>query len=247
MNIKRKFQVGDSVKVISGTKDPDFEIDIGGWQGHITEIENDHICIDWDSDTLSLFPDKYISQCEEDGLDWERIYLEETDIELVAPRNTNNDLYKKREEIQLKHCWDYIGDSGKRISRILEHVDPDDDQAISNAWENYLKESLSFPFNAKISDYQEKGPLHQGDKVKINGISGYEDLYGIIVKLRLCGKAYHFPLCGIDVSDDKSHNYKIIEDYNNWFANSRNDPIRRMMPVQKAERVISCVIAILSD
>ena len=71
MNLK----VGDTVKVKSGTEDPDFKFDISGWQGWISEIEDDLVCIKWDSITLSNFPDKYISQCEEDGLDWERICL----------------------------------------------------------------------------------------------------------------------------------------------------------------------------
>ena len=88
----RKFQLGDSVKVKNGTKDPDFGIDIGGWQGQVLEIDNDIICIAWDSVTLSTFPDKYISKCEEEGLDWERIYLETKEVELVVPRNTGNDL-----------------------------------------------------------------------------------------------------------------------------------------------------------
>ena len=38
-NKNRKFQVGDSVKVKNGSKDPDFGIDIGGWQGQISEDE----------------------------------------------------------------------------------------------------------------------------------------------------------------------------------------------------------------
>ena len=42
-NKNRNFQVGDSVKVKNGTKDPDFGIDIGGWQGQISEIDNDII------------------------------------------------------------------------------------------------------------------------------------------------------------------------------------------------------------
>ena len=37
-NKNSKFQVGDSVKVKDGTSDPDFGIDIGGWQGQIKEI-----------------------------------------------------------------------------------------------------------------------------------------------------------------------------------------------------------------
>ena len=39
------FRVGDSVKVKAGTKDPDFGIDISGWQGQISEIDDNIICI----------------------------------------------------------------------------------------------------------------------------------------------------------------------------------------------------------
>lgn len=50
------FQIGDAVKVKSGTEDPDFGIDIGSWQGWISEIDGEIICITWDSITLSKFP-----------------------------------------------------------------------------------------------------------------------------------------------------------------------------------------------
>lgn len=103
---KNKYQVGDSVKVKNGIKDPDFGIDIGGWQGQISEIDNDIICIAWDNVTLSTFSDKYISQCEEEGLDCENIYLETKEVERVVPRNTGNDLVRKRQEIQSRHRWD---------------------------------------------------------------------------------------------------------------------------------------------
>ena len=33
------FKVGDCIVVKHGVKDPDYGIDIGGWQGWITEIE----------------------------------------------------------------------------------------------------------------------------------------------------------------------------------------------------------------
>ena len=218
-NKSDKFQVGDSVKVKDGTLDPDFGIDIGSWQGQIKGIDDDYICITWDSTTLSNFPDKYISQCEKEGLDWERIYLEIEEVELVVPRNRGNDLIQKRQKIQAKHRWDYLGDSGKRISKILEHINPDDDLAAFEVWERYLIESLSFPFEAEISEYQTKGPLQQGDKIRVHGILGDDDLYGIIAKLRCGRKVYHFPLCDIEVLDEKSKNYHLILDYRNWFAN----------------------------
>ena len=119
-NKNRNFQVGDSVRVKNGTTDPDFGIDIGGWQGQISEIDN---------------------------------------------------------------------------------------------------VSLSFPFEAEISEYHTKGPLQQGDKLRIHSIWGNEDLYGVIVKLRYGRKVYHFPLCDIDVLDKKSINYRLVHDYKNWFAN----------------------------
>jgi len=218
-NKNRIFQVGDSVKVKNGTKDPDFGIDIGGWQGQVSEIDNDFICIDWDNVTFLTFPDKYISKCEEEGLDWERIYLETKEVELVVPRNTGNDLVQKRQEIQSKHRWDFLGDSGERISKVLKHIDPDDGLAAFEAWEKYLNQSLSFPFEAEISDYQTKGPLQQGDKIRIHSIWGNEDLFGVIVKLRYGRKVYHFPLCDIEVLDDKSINYRLVHDYRDWFAN----------------------------
>jgi len=93
-NKNRNFQVGDSVRVKNGTTDPDFGIDIGGWQGQISEIDN---------------------------------------------------------------------------------------------------VSLSFPFEAEISEYHTKGPLQQGDKLRIHSIWGNEDLYGVIVKLRYGRRVYHSP------------------------------------------------------
>jgi len=117
-NKNRNFQVGDSVKVKKDTKDPDFGIDIGGWQGQVLEIDN-----------------------------------------------------------------------------------------------------VSFPFEAEISEYKTKGPLQQGDKIRIHSIWGNEDLYSVIVKLRYGRKGYHFPLCDIKVLDEKSTNNKLVHDYKNWFAN----------------------------
>ena len=218
-NKNRKFQVGDFAKVKNGTRDPDFGIDIGGWQGQISEIDNEIICIVWDSVALSAFPDQYISQCEKEGLDWERIYLETKEVELAVPSNNGNDLIQKRQEIHSKHRWDYLGDTGRRIRKVLEHIDPNDDLAAFNAWEKYLNESLSFPFKAEISDYQTKGPLQQGDKIRIHSIWGNDDLYGVIVKVRYGRKVYHCPLCDVEVLGETSKNFQVVVDYKNWFAN----------------------------
>ena len=79
------FKKGNIVKVKQGVLDPDFGDDIGGWQGKISDVDGDLVCIDLDSITLSKCPDKYIQWCEEDGLDWEQIYLSNEDIEPAIP------------------------------------------------------------------------------------------------------------------------------------------------------------------
>ena len=91
--------------------------------------------------------------------------------------------------------------------------------AAFNAWENYLTEKLDFPFDAEISEYQNKGPLQQGDKIRIHGILESDDLYGVLVRLRLERKGYHFPLSDIEPLDKTSSNYNTSNAYKNWFVN----------------------------
>ena len=84
-------------------------------------------------------------------------------------------------------------------------------------WEKYLKGNLEFPFLAEVCEYQENDILNEVDKVKVFGIQGSEDLYGIIVKVKLGPKTYHFPLCDLAAVDKKSDNYKLIEEYKTAF------------------------------
>ena len=83
--------------------------------------------------------------------------------------------------------------------------------------ERYLKNNLKFPFLAEVFEYQENDILNLGDKVKVFGILGSDDLYGMIVKVKLDRKTYHFPLCDLSEVDKKSNNYKLIEKYKTAF------------------------------
>ncbi len=86
------------------------------------------------------------------------------------------------------------------------------------AWERYLKESLSFPFEARVSEYQEKGRLRQGDRVKVREISVVDDLYGVIVSGKSGGERIDFPLCDLEAVNH-GVNGQIVCDYGVWFAN----------------------------
>jgi hypothetical protein len=98
-NKTSKFKQGDIVRVLNGVKDPDFQINICGWSGTVEKvdlIENGTwlYAIVWDQDTLLVAGNDYENNCERNNLDFEIIYLEENDLELVATsKNGNNGVF----------------------------------------------------------------------------------------------------------------------------------------------------------
>ena len=102
-------------------------------------------------------------------------------------------------------------------AEVIAEADTADDEV--EAWNQYLMQVLVFPFEAKVSEIQEKGPLNDGDLVKIQDIIEADDLYGLLVDVQ-CGREHVvFPLCDLTVRDRTSANYTLVQDYCVWFAN----------------------------
>jgi hypothetical protein len=213
------FKVGDSVVVRPNVKDPDSGVDIGGWQGRISEVERDLVCIRWDSATLKNTPSSAISKCEEDGLDWTQMYLEAREVQLTTPRDTEKDVAEVIERLRGEHAWEGLGEEGRRIRAVLSGVDPDDDWGAFEAWAAHLRKELRFPFDARVSEFQERGPLREGDRVTALEITGLDGLYCVLVEIKHEGRTYQFPLCDLEAIDRKSPNYRRLKDYAIWFAN----------------------------
>ena len=216
-----KFRLGDAVVVKPNVKDPDLNIDIGGWQGRISEInEKDRIiCIAWDSLTLKQMSGETIDQCEEDGLDWTKMYLHMDEVERASPRDSEDDVEEMIESLESEHGWSYLGEEGKRIQAVLNNAENGGEWAAFEAWETYFHQVLSFPFEAEVLEWQERGPLRTGDAVKVLDIEETEALYGVLVSLRRERERYVFPLCDLEVTDKSSSNYQPVKDYAVWFAN----------------------------
>ncbi len=88
------FKLGNSVVVKPHVIDPDLGVNIGGWQGRISEIneEYDLICISWDSITLRQMTSDMIDQCDEKDLDWAVMYLTPEEVELTSSRDSQEDV-----------------------------------------------------------------------------------------------------------------------------------------------------------
>ncbi len=215
------FKIGDSVVVKAQVTDPDFGIDLGGWQGRISEIQSDSnlVCIDWDSQTLKQMPSNFITQSEEQGFGWEQFYLEITEIELTEARDTPAEVARVYEQLQDKHAFDHLGPEGAGIRQVLVNVNPNNETALWNAWEQHLQTCLSFPFEAKIAEVQEQGSLQAGQKVIVHKMLSVDNFYGILVAVKHDGRTHHVPLCDLEVTNLKSANYQPVKDYAVWFAN----------------------------
>jgi hypothetical protein len=214
------FKVGDSILVKHGVKDPDLSTDIGGWQGRISEVQEDNIvCINWDSITLKEMPTSAIKKCEQEGWGWDRMYLDTSDIELTDPRDTNKEVKSIISKLQYEYAWIHLGEEGERIQSVLSGIASDDYWNAFKAWRKYLKEKLSFPFKAIVDEVQERGPMKAGNEVTVHRISEIEEMYGILVDIEYKRKNYIFPLADLDVIEKSSNNYLPIKDYVIWFAN----------------------------
>ena len=211
-----KFSIGDSVKVKEGVMCPDNDsIGIAGWQGRIFETEDDDIVgIRWDSITLKQLPHEYIKQSEEEGMDWAEMYLSAEEIEPSSPRDSEETADDVREEMESKSVWLDDGEEGQRILKVIAEAEDE-----IEAWNDHLAKVLTFPFDAEVSEPQDRGPLDCGDQVQVQGIADADDLYGALVNVTRGRERFVFPLCDLTVRDRKSPNYMPVKDYCVWFAN----------------------------
>jgi len=222
MNMK----LGDSVIVKQGIKEPDLEeFEIGGWQGRVVEIDSESdkdnilITIEWDSLTLKQIPSNYIEQSERDGLDWQNMTLYKSELEKAKSRDKKEHVKQIQDKLSDKHRWDSLGDEGKRISKVLDNVNPNDELKCLQKWVEYLDNELTFPIHAIVSDSEDNWLIKIGDKVVIKSLPHIVDMYGIISSIRLNGEKYEFPLCNLEAIDKTKADYQLIDDYRTWFAN----------------------------
>ncbi len=96
-----ELRVGDSVVVKAGVLDPDFDFDIGGWQGRLEEVDDgETVLIRWDSVTLRQMGMDVIVRSENDNLDWQLMTLEEGEIRKTVPRDSEDDVWSTVRELE---------------------------------------------------------------------------------------------------------------------------------------------------
>ncbi len=164
-------------------------------------------------------PEAIISECEERGIDWRRIYLSADELRLTVLRDTQIGVKQKAKQLQDEHAWDHIGPEGRNISKVLAGIGRDDEWEAMKAWRDHLESVLKFPFEAKIIEHQGYGRLRTGEQIIVQGIIMVDDLAGVIVAVKRKRESYHLPLCDLEVVDASSANHDFVQEYAVWFAN----------------------------
>ena len=222
---QKNFPIGESVVVNPGVLDPDHGFDMGGWQGRDTENHyaddqgNPYVTIAWDSITLKQMPVEIIERCEEDGLDWSSMGLYASEVMSASPRDKLHEVQKVKDEIEDAHEMDHLAEQGRRMQQVLNSAVRKTELGRFDAWAKYLSEKLTFPFEAEVSEHQDRGFIRFGERVSVLGFKIIDDSYGIIVSVKTKGGHYDFPLCDLEAFPETSPNYQPLDDYVVWFAN----------------------------
>ena len=141
------------------------------------------------------------------------------DVEPTKSRDKEQDAKSIRDEIKKRFEWIGIGSEGELIQSVINSAESFKERDVLKTWKKYLERNLQFPFETIIHDNWGRGPLNEGDILKVIGIELVDDHYGIIVACRKGRKRYDFPLADLKVTEKKSINSDIIQAYRTWFAN----------------------------
>ena len=104
-------------------------------------------------------------------------------------------------------------------------------EGVARDWEAFLRDHLAFPFEAIVDECSDEelfggkaGPVKYKDRLIVSAVEMDEAEYrGIIVEVKKKGdrRKFCYPLCDLEVVNQKSANYKFVNDYRTWYANCR--------------------------
>jgi len=231
---------GDNVKVKPGILCPDNEsFDISGWEGRIKSIEEEYIEIEWDSITLAQMPNDFIQESIDEGIEYTLMVLEEKEIDISIPRDTQEDVVKMQTKMEQIYSTD---ETDKRISKILKSQNQEVNEANLTTYYRYLKSNMKKPCiltgmedfgweepyligGWDKKEYEELKKINPSFTDQFEYIEFNEEIseIGLILDVRRISDKKRFSLFLWDlvVIDKLSDNYQLISDYSYWMSNYR--------------------------
>lgn len=111
--------------------------------------------------------------------------------------------------------------NAERIQKIKEKILKGNKSKKKDAqldkWLDFLKEELTFPFEAAIEE-TENFELRWKDIIKVKKIENFIEPYGILLEIKKGRKKYIFPLCDLEIIEKQSKNRFITEAFLEWWT-----------------------------
>jgi hypothetical protein len=158
-------------------------------------------------------------RCERDGLELERMWLGEDDIE---PNTGEPAVIEQPTSLVTRPLNPKDEDDRVRIALGLTGDDPlpgvDDDTL--RTYHRYLAAHLAFPFEARWEPEYGPRPI-----IKITGLGDADDacadeMYGLLCEARVEGRLTEVPLAECEAKKS-GPNRQLLKDYAYWFWNNR--------------------------
>lgn len=234
-------KIGNSVKVKKGIISPDYDdLIIGGWQGRIKQIDGNIITFELDSVTLCKLGKDYIADSIEEDAEWNFLSLEIDEVLKVEPRDTEDDVLRKYNEINRRYSVD---EEEKRISSILGSDNNYVNDINLKKYLDYLIKNIKLPCvltGMEDFDWEEPYVIGGWDKEEyekkkitnpsytdkfefieiINEIVDWKGIYAK-VKRQSDEKEFVLPFWDLEVVNNESQNFILISDYSSWMTNYR--------------------------
>jgi uncharacterized protein YoxC len=218
------FPIGSSVRVAHTAWSVfDKKTNMQGWQGRVEDAfyddEGDEAYeVSFDSLTIAQMPEKLVAKALKLDEDFQQADFSADQLVACQPRDTEEDALAAYRVRYHGSAWKSLKDTAlaTRLQAILlRHPDRSDDEN----WTDYLKQHLSFPFEAKLRG---GAGSKKGGIIEVFGIDSISEQHGHVMATKADGKKgmQAHPLAYLQAADENSKEFQVLEDYLVWVAES---------------------------
>ncbi len=168
---------------------------------------------------MSKIPDEYLINILNEGLDYEIMISDISELETATKRDSKANQQALRVRLESKIYWFHLFEEevkSIKYAKLFKGIRTNDEYGLFEKWEDYLSDNLEFPIMTKVVEYMRKEKIKE---FKLLSLDDYDDHYGILGLGKAGKETITLPLCDLEAVDKSSKNYELLKDYAVFFAN----------------------------
>jgi Calcium binding len=222
--VPQALAVGDRVRVRGGIRDPDFpDIPLGGWSGTVLDADDSSdegrlLLVEWSDATLRQMHPVYRYRCERDGLEIERSWLYERELELDT-----GELVSIEQPATLTPRPLDLGEQDDRLRAVFDLTSdeplPAPNQERLAHYHRFLSDHLHFPLDAVYAAMNSYLPGKE-EPVQFVGLTPLEQVHeenGLLAEIERNGTRRQVELFDVETPRN-DYARQLIGDYSYWFC-----------------------------